>query len=265
MFKVFKREIKANLKAMLIWAAAVLALSVVGFGEYGVVMEGGIDLGGVMALMPQIVKSILGMGVISVDTPEGWYACMFVWCAIAAYIHAALLGAGILSKEESDKTAEFLYTKPITREKVIRGKTLAAFVSIFVVVFACWGGAYALMYRYVHGTSLELAIHLTMLGMLLTSMVFFSIGLLLSAIFKGRGKAAQYAVIVVFAFYLISVVIEVSGDIDYLRVITPFRYFDAATILNGGYDYLYNVLSVAILGVAGALTEYLYKRRDLHS
>ena len=44
-----------------------------------------------------------------------------------ATVHAAMLGADIISKEERDKTAEFLFVKPISRNKIIISKLLGSF------------------------------------------------------------------------------------------------------------------------------------------
>lgn len=267
MINVFKRELKSNFKALLIWASAMFLMGLIGFGEYGIIMVGdsNVDMGVIIDMMPRVVQVMFGMGTLSVNTPEGWYVCMFLWCALIAFLHAALLGANIISKEESDKTSEFLYTKPIKRNAVITGKIFAAVIYIAAVVFACWVSIVLVFNKYIKDTDLYADIPLTLLGMFLTSLIFFFIGLFMSAVFTVRGKAAQYSAITVVAAYLISVMIEMVGNIDYLSFISPFRYFDAVRILDKGIEPLYVVLSTVIILVTGYFTYFLYGMRNLHS
>ena len=63
-----------------------------------------------------------------------------------ATIHAAMLGATIIAKEERDKTSEFLFAKPVLRSTIITAKLLAAFVNIvvfnlitFISLIRLWG------------------------------------------------------------------------------------------------------------------------------
>jgi ABC-2 type transport system permease protein len=48
-------------------------------------------------------------------------------------IFAMLLASGILSKEESDKTIEFLLSKPVTRNNIINQKLLST--TFYILLF----------------------------------------------------------------------------------------------------------------------------------
>jgi len=265
MLLLFKRELRANRKSLLIWSVVMLCLAGVGLGEYSVVLgpTSSFDVGAMMSLMPHIVLVMFGMGGTNpVSTPEGWYACLYLWCSIVAYLHAAMLGASILSKEESDKTAEFLFTRPVKRSAVVGGKMLAAAVNVFVVVLIGWLTALA-----VFGPNANSALigqmHVTMLGMFVVSLVFLFVGLCLSAVATGRGKATQYAAVAIVATYFIAVAIEAVGGLEFLDFLSPFRYFDADRVITQGVEPLYFLLSAALIAIAGVLTVRLYARRNL--
>ncbi len=91
-----------------------------------------------LGTMPSSIKALLGFGSFDVGTMAGFFGVMFVYTELTAAIHAALLGAGILSKEERDKTAEFLMTMPVSRTAVITAKFLAGLVNIAVINVATW-------------------------------------------------------------------------------------------------------------------------------
>lgn len=266
MINVFRREMRSNLKSVLIWSLVMFVMSAIGFGEYRIVIgeSSAMDLSAVIDIMPRILKVMFGFGSVSIDTPEGWYVCMFLWCAIIAYIHAALLGAGIISKEESDKTSEFLFTKPLRRGAIISGKVLAAIIETFIVVLVAWLGATFMFTSYINDPALYNYVNLTMLCMFITSLIFLFIGLCLSAVLTGRGKAVRYSAVIVLAAYFASVMIELGGNQN-LNFLSPFRYFDAAVVLYDGIGTPYVLLSVMLVAVTGGLTYILYGRRDLHS
>jgi len=267
MFLIAKRELRANRKSLLIWSAALAALTVIGLGEYQVIMgeDSTINMGAIVDMMPRVVQVMFGLGRISVNTADGWYVCMFLWCAVLVYLYAALLGAGILAKEERDKTAEFLFTRPLTRGAVIGGKMLAAVLQTLLLVLVGWASTMLVFGNTAKGTPLLRDISLTILGgMFLTALVFLFAGMCLAALFSGYARAAQTAALAVTASYLLSVAIEMSGKIDYLNFLSPFCYFDAVRVLEQGLEWPYILLSAALSAVFGALTHVLYKKRNLH-
>jgi len=267
MFIIFKRELRANLKSVLIWTLVMALMAGIGFGEYEMVMGEGseVSFNAVIDMMPHIVKVMFGMSAMPVDTAEGWYVCMFLWCAMIAYLHAALLGAGILSKEERDKTADYLFTKPVTRAAVIYGKVLAAKLYTVIVVTAGWIVTVAAFGPYFKDARLAADINLSMLGMAVTSLLFLFIGLFCSAAAREKGKGTQYSAITVMAAYVLYVVIEAAGNIDFLRFLSPFSHFDAARVFLNGMDWIYMVISAIVAAAAIVGTLRLYGRRDLHN
>jgi len=270
MLNIFKRELKANRKSLIIWAVILLFLTVAGFGEYGIVVkpDSGMDIGAIVNVMPKAVRAVFGMGTLPIDTPEGWYACMFIWCAILVFIHAALLGSSIIAKEESDRTSEFLYTKPISRKDIMTGKILAALINVFIMAFITWASTLLIFGQYADKTLIG-QINLSMICMFIIQILFLFIGLFLSAVFEKKGKAMRISATAVIVTYLISVIMDIYGNIDllnFLSFLTPFKYFDVADIVTGkGISPAFVILSAVLIVAAGYLTYFSYKRRDIHT
>ncbi|MFA5881807.1 MAG: ABC transporter permease subunit, partial [Eubacteriales bacterium] len=57
---------------------------------------------------------------------------LFLYLVVMATIHAAMLGANIIAKEERDKTAEFLLAKPVSRNEIITVKLGAGLTNILI-------------------------------------------------------------------------------------------------------------------------------------
>ncbi|MFL6561849.1 MAG: ABC transporter permease subunit [Bacillus sp. (in: firmicutes)] len=67
---------------------------------------------------------------------SGYYSLLYIYLLLMATIHATMLGASIIAKEERGKKAEFLFVKPVSRNGIITAKLLVAFTNI--VIQSCY-------------------------------------------------------------------------------------------------------------------------------
>jgi ABC-2 type transport system permease protein len=108
---IFIKELKANRKALIIWSVCMFLLVMSGMGKYTAYASGGAG-SDVFDKLPHTIKVLFGLGDFEVTKISGFYAFLFPYIEITAAIHAALLGSGIIAKEERDKTTEFLIENP---------------------------------------------------------------------------------------------------------------------------------------------------------
>ncbi len=266
--QVFGRELRANLKGLLCWAAGVFALVAAGFYKYAGVAASDNAMNALVNMLPRVIRVLVGIGSLPLSSPEGYYACMYLWIAMVAFLHAAMLGATILAKEERDRTAEFLFTKPIRRQGAILGKMLAGTVNLFAITVVAWGTTLIFFLpqaAQVGVTNLAPAIHRTMAGMFVTQLVFFFAGFLGAAALPGHKAAGQLAAGLVLGTYLLSVMMELAGAPRFLDVLSPFRYFYAENVLREGLSPLYLALSAVLTLGAGVLAVRLFARRNLRN
>ncbi len=264
MKQVFMREMKANRKGLLIWSAGLFALVAAGFYKYSGIAASNEAASIVIDMMPRLLKVMFGVGSLPIDSPAGFYACMHLWISMVAFFHAATLGATILSKEERDRTAEFLYSKPLRRESIVLGKMLAGIVNIAILALVAWGTTMLIFVPQVTDSALVSGVHQTMVGMFLTQLVFFFAGFLGAATLKSHKTAGQFAANLVLITYLLSVVIEMAGTVNFLDFLTPFRYFYAANVLQNGFSLFFLLLSLGLVVACWVLTLRFFKVRNLH-
>ncbi len=262
MFQVFKRELRANLRSLIFWCVGMASLAGVGYVEYRGMAhaEGAVDA--ISNMMPRIVRVMFGMAAAPLDTPLGYYLCMYLWLSFLAYIHAAMLGAGILSKEERDKTADFLFTRPYPRPALVAGKVAAGLVNVLVLNLAGWATTLAAFLPQLDGLNFAPEINRTMLGMLFTQVIFFFAGLLFAAAVRDNRRATSLAAGSVIVTYLVMVLIEMAKA-DALDFLSPFRYFNAFGVVDSGMRPLYLLLSAVLVAVMGFFSFRQYARRDL--
>ena len=127
---LIKHELRQGRISFLIWTASVgflLAVCVFLFPEMEGQME---DVGDVFSSMGAF-SGAFGMDRLNFGTLLGFYAieCGNV-LGLGGAFFAALCGAGILSKEEKDRTAEFLLTHPVSRARIVTEKLVSVYAQI---------------------------------------------------------------------------------------------------------------------------------------
>jgi ABC-2 type transport system permease protein len=183
---------------------------------------------------------------------------------LMAAIHASMLGAVIISKEERDRTSEFLYVKPVARCEVITAKIGAAATCVVVLNAVTTASSLMFINLYGKGENVAGGVVLLMIGMLLVQFVFLFMGMAAAALLKRPKASTGIAAGVMLAAFFLSVAIDVSGKINFLIGFTPFKYFDAKYLLYGGsVEIWYVLLSVALTAGFIAATYWFFKRRDL--
>ena len=127
---VLKHELNRNKVSFLIWAGAItflLCVSVFLFPEMRGEME---EVGKMFSEMGSFTAAF-GMDKLDFGTLTGYYAteCGNV-LGLGGAFFASLSAVSALSKEENYKTAEFLFSHPISRARVVGEKLLAVILSV---------------------------------------------------------------------------------------------------------------------------------------
>lgn len=261
---MFWHELKINSKGLLLWLVVMVMLAGMGSSEYSLLASGGESITLAINAMPRIARIMFGIyDNISIATPIGYYVCMFLWYCMVAYTHAAYVGATIISSEERDKTAEYIFTKPYSRSKIIRAKVLAAVVNISAMTIVTWLMTIFTMVPQMNGANITKLVAMTMLGMFFTQLIFMVLGLLCSSIFRTQTAALRFSTFLVVIFYTLSIIIEYTGNFS-ITFLSPFWYFNAPALLSQGFSVLNIILTVIIIiiGLWGMYTKY--DKRDLY-
>jgi ABC-2 type transport system permease protein len=199
---------------------------------------------------------------------------MFTYYALMLSIAAAMWGSDIISKEERDKTVEFSLTLPVTRSRLITAKALAALVNCILLLLITWGASLVSAARYQPDDNFYSFLALCMLAIFIMQLIFLAIGIFLGCAMKRYKRVTAVAVSVLLGTYFLSIVSALNENLDFLRYLSPFKYFNPAALLKfvdksvlpreSPIDPVFLGLSLAII-VACMVGAYLtYARRDLY-
>lgn len=262
---VFRRELKANRKALIIWCVCMFLLVASGMGKFTSYSSGGESLNAAFAHMPYSIKVLFGIGSFDMSTAGGYYAILFSYIQLAAAIHAALLGAGIIAKEERDKTTEFLLVKPVSRGGVIVSKLLAALVNIVLLNLVSLGSSIVMVSALNKGKDVSAEIAVSMLSMFFVQLVFLTLGAVLAAATRKPASAGSLSVGILLIAFFLAKVTDMTDRLSALNVLTPFKYFDLKAIMDGkGLNAVFVVFSLVLTAVFSVFTHVFYNKRDLN-
>lgn len=176
--------------------------------------------------------------------------------------YAALCAVGILSKEEKDKTAEFLLTHPVGRKRIITEKLIAVLIQITVlniIIYALSVGSIAAVGETVplkEISLLHLAYYLLQLEL---SGICFGISAFL------RKGSAGLGLGIATVMYFLNLIANIADVAAFLKYITPFGYCEGADIVSNGRLNGVMVSVGAVIGIAGIIIAYLkYTKKDIH-
>ncbi|MEQ8154725.1 MAG: ABC transporter permease subunit [Clostridiaceae bacterium] len=262
---IFFRELKAHRKSLIIWSIAMIFVILSSVGKYTAYTQTGQSMNELLSQIPSSIKGVLGMGNFDLTKASGFYGMAYLYLLLMATVHASLLGTDIISKEERDKTTEFLMVKPVSRCKVITAKLLASLVNIVIFNIVTLVSSVALMGKYGNGEDINGEIFILMAGMFILQLIFLVIGTAAAAVSRRPRSAASVATTILVVTFIISSIINMRSSLSILKYITPFEYFKAERLLNGGgFEPAFLILSSVIISVLVFVTYACYKRRDLN-
>ena len=257
---LFLHELKQNKTALLIWSLVIsfmLAVCILIYPEMASEMDEISDLFSNMGAF----SHAFGMSQINFGDFSGYFG---IECGntlgLGSAFFAALLGISVLSKEERDRTAEFLLTHPIKRWEIVLSKLLASLSQILIlnlIVFAsCFISAFII------GEKLSSDHLLILLSFLILQIEIFSISFCISTFLKKGGMGIGIGITVL--FYFLNLISNITPDIKILKYITPYAYTDSGSILtNHSLEVKYLLIGFAITILTTLLAFWKYTKKDI--
>ncbi len=261
---VLWRDLRVNGRSLLIWGAILMFLTFFTMSAFGAFeFEGQLDQ--YVELFPESMRKVFGLDRLSLSEPLGYYGTeVYIMVLLFGSIYAAILGAGLMAKEEEEKTIEFLLARPVSRAQILAGKLLALLVYVFLFNVLIGLSALAAFKSYVSSDYSRDALLGLLAAPFLAHLAFASFGFLLAFFFTRRRSAMPTSIGLVLAFYFCDVLATLSEKMEFLGYLTPFHYVNAADIVMNGQVGGINILVLLGASAAAMGASYiLYRRRDI--
>jgi ABC-2 type transport system permease protein len=261
---IYKHEFRTRLKSVVIWSLALTVLVAFYFSMFPIFADQAALMNEFLARYPQQLRAAFGMDRRDLSTVLGFYSFIFMFVQLCLAIQASNYGFGLVSIEESELTADFLLSKPVSRTQVLTSKLLAALTSLTITNLVVWVSSFAAISLFRGQREYEpRTLLLLLLSIVIFQLFFLSVGLVISLLVKRVRSVTPYALGLGFGTYVLSAFSGVFGDVK-LEYITPFKHLDPAYIVqHGAYNAPLVLLNVAVTLVALVVSYWLYTRRDI--
>lgn len=258
---IIRHELKQSRISLIIWTAAIgflLAVCIFMFPEMKGEMN---EVNEVFSSMGSFTQAF-GMDKVNFGTLLGFYA---VECGnilgLGGAFFASLCAISVLSKEEKERTAEFLLTHPVSRVSVVAEKLISVILQIVilnVVVYVITASSIALIGEEVPWQEITLMHTAYLILQLELAGICFGV-----SAFLRRGSIGTGLGIAVIMYFL-NIIANLTESAEFLKYITPFGYADGAEIVrNVSFDM--NMIAIGLaFAVVGILAGFIkYCRKDI--
>lgn len=262
---LYLRELKRNSKSLIIWTIVLSALILMLMSIYPSMAKDSENFNELMKTFPKELMDAFNMGEIDFSEVFGYYSVEgYLFVTLFGGIFAILLGSGILSKEQGDKTIEFLLSKPILRKEIVTSKLLALLTNI-VILNIFLSLSLFLSIKIFDDNEMNTKIFMLLcIAPFILQLSFGTFGFFISLFMKKSRQILSASLGVVLSMYFLSIIYNVSDKFEFLKYFTFFEYVNAASIINdekikGIYLLIFLIVNVLLIG----MTYVVYEKKDI--
>lgn len=255
-------ELKQNLGKTIIWILGILAFTLLYMSIFSELTGNYNEL---VQNFPEAFKKTLGLTEEGLSTFPALYALVLNMIILVGSVQAMNLGTGIISKEVRNKTADFLFSKPVKRETVLTQKMLAGFIILIITNLSFLIGAQLLIKVFIEDSYAFNTFLTSSLTLFFIQLFFFALGYFMGAVLPKVKSVIAVSLPVVFGFYVFGLLDTVIG-VEKIKWLTPFKFFNLGELTKGG-QYSVSILVYLAILLAGFLTTtyIIYRKKDIHA
>jgi len=265
---LFLKEMRRNAFSLMIWMIVITLLISVTMSFYRTFMENQSQIVGMLNIIPKGALQFKGISNFNdLLSVLGFYAANnVIYMMLLGSIFAIGLSSNILLKEEYNKTAEYLLTRPLTRREVFVSKLAILSLNVFLLNFVTSLAGFICLEIVKKGPFSITAFLILSFYTLLVNVLFGAIGLFLSTIVKRAKPITTLSIGLVLILYFIYTVSKITANASAIGYLSPFKFANVDAI-NPAYTLdLWRLLY--FIGISLLLTGLSYRfylRKDIYT
>jgi ABC-2 type transport system permease protein len=264
---LFLRELRSNLKSLLVWTAVITFLITATMSLYSIFLENNSKILAMISILPEGTLQFKGVSDVNdLFSVLGFYSANnVIYMLVLGSIYSIVLSSNILLKEEYGRTAEFLLSWPVTRDQVYFSKLLVVVIYILVLnVVTTAAGYISLETCKKEAYSVDAFLILSMYTLLL-HLFFASLGIFMSVRVKKPRPITTVSIALVMVLYFISTISNITDNLSWAGYISPYKFIDIDVV-----NPEYRISLVNILYFTGfsflftGVSRRMYLRKDIY-
>ena len=263
-----RHELRQGWKSLLIWTLTLSGFLIICLAIYPDMKKEMDSISSAFSAMGMF-SSAFGLDTLDFGSLLGYYG---IECGnilgLGGAFFAALLGISALSREEKDKTAEFLLTHPLNRSEIVTAKLAAVLIQVIALnagIFLLSAAAIAAIGEAVPWKEISLLHGGFFLLQIELACICFGIS---ACIWRGGIGIGLGLAIGMYFLNLLANLVSQAGlpklVPDLLKHVTPFGYADGPTIIREGCLDGTRLLIGLVFTLCGVALAYArYCRKDI--
>jgi ABC-2 type transport system permease protein len=265
---LFSKEMRYNAFSLILWMVIISFLVAFTMSVFPTFLENQSKVMGMMSLVPKGALQFKGISdVADLTSALGFYAINnVIYMMVLGSVFSIVLSCNILLKEEYGKTAEYLLTRPLTRNSIFFTKLAVVILCIFLLnLVTALAGFISL--KIVQKEAFPVSAFLILSGYtFLLNMLFAALGLFMSTLVKRPKPITTFGIALVLVFYFLFTISKITENASQIGYLSPFKYVRTDVLnksygLNSWHLIYFAGLSLVLL----TLSYRLYRRKDIYT
>lgn len=261
---VFRHELRQRFKSILVWLAVMAVFIAAAMVKYDTFRGGGKVVNELLNSFPSTLKAVFGMSGLDLTSISGYTGVTYIFIAVMAAIFAGMLGSNAIAREETGRTVEFLYPKPVSRWTVLAQKLLVVGIGIAAMTVTIYATLLAVTSPYNIDSTTHAALVNFSLAALYIMLLSGGLGLMFAAVSRRSARGATLLAIVIVASYFVFALSKMSTDFEWLALGSMFSWFDAVEIIKqASLPVTQTIVSIALSTVSVVIAFIALHHRDM--
>lgn len=265
---LFLKELRRNSLSLIIWMIVIILLISVTMSVYRTFLGNQSKILGMVSLIPKGALQFKGISNFNdLLSVLGFYAANnVIYMMVLGSIFSIVLSSNILLKEEYNKTAEYLLTRPLNRSEIFLSKLAVLFLYVFILNLVSALAGFVCMELVKDGPFSIKAFLILSFYTLLLNILFGAIGLFISTLVKRAKPITTFSIGLVLILYFIHTLSKITEGAARIGYLSPFKYVNVDAI-NPAYklDFWNLLYFIGLSVILTGLSYRFYKRKDIYT
>lgn len=261
---IYIRELKASWKVLLFISLGIIVFLVAGMSEYSVIAGGEGDSVAIWDGIDPRVLAVFGVQNLDLSNAAGYYGFCCIYLIMVFAFYGMLSAINTFVSEEKNKTAEFIYTKPISRKSIFIQKVLVTISKMLILVVVAIIASIFIVYSFTKNYDLNYGILRASFVLIIIGLVFSSIGFFIASIIKNAKKAARIGQAIVLGTYVLGILINIINEISFLKILSPYNFYEINKVIDGDIgNLLYYFWAIFLTAAFIFISLIYYMKKDI--
>lgn len=253
-WNLFLKEIKSNKVSLILWIAVITFLITATMSVYTKFLENQSKVMGMISLVPKGALQFKGISNFTdLFSALGFYAVNnIIYMMVLGSIFSIVLASNILLKEEYNKTAEYLLSRPVTRSNIFLTKLSVFAVNVLLLNLVTSLAGLICIELVKQGAFSIGAFLILSLYTFLLNFLFGATGLFISVIVKKPKPVTTVCIGLVLILYFVFTLSKLTRSVAFLGYLSPFKFVNTDVnnqayrleVLNLGYFILLSAVLI---------------------